>query len=347
MRISLTLLSASVASIQLLPSVVTAQSRDSATTIGVPQQTRSLFRRGLAAYNSGQVDTARQLFLQAWAIRPSADVAMELAQTEMDLGKYVDAAEHLDYALRNFTPSINEKMRNIAKLAHSEVVRHVARITVDVNIEGAEVLLNGRVVGKSPVQETLYADAGNCVIQARLGATNVSKSLVAEPGKELRVTLTLEQPAKLASDSGLVPGSPGEYRPTAFSDTLDTHRNPVPLIIGGAVTVLAFSAGLGLRIASNSAEDDASTLSATLGSQGCSTPNANAALCASLRHSIEKSDRERNWSTASFVIASAALVGTAAYWFWPRKKHHVAQNGVAISGSAGTNAGALVLTGSW
>jgi tetratricopeptide (TPR) repeat protein len=345
MKLLLALLGASLVAFQSIPRCAKAQVDEGTSAFADSQQTRALFRRGLAAYNSGQVETARQLFLQAWAIRPSADVAMELAQTEIDLTKYVDAAEHLDYALRNFTPSINEKMRNIAKQAHTEVLHHVARLTVTVSRADAEVLLNGRVVGKSPIVGRLYADAGNCVVQARLGSATVAQSLIAEAGEEYPVTLTIE-PSKDADERGL-PQEPLDARyPGRFSDASEARRSLVPVVVGGALTVVGFSAGLGLRLASNSAEDDASTLSASLGSQGCAEPNANANVCASLRHTLEKSDRERNWSTASFILASATLVGTAAYWFWPQKKARGTRGAVVVSGALGPSAGGLSVTGS-
>jgi hypothetical protein len=305
-------------------------------------QTRTLFRKGLASYNAGQVETARQLFLTAWAIQPSADVAMELAQTEMDLGKYVDAAEHLDYALRNFTPSINEKMRHIARQAYTDVLHRVAKLNVTVNQDGAEVLLNGRVVGKTPLPGSLYAPAGSCVVQARWGISSASETLLAEPGKEVPIILALQRAGGPASDLTTAQ-EPHHHEPLLTSAA--THKSLVPVIVGGAIAVLGLTTGVGLRIASNSEANNAQKISSGLGVEGCVGTNANSSNCTTLRDSLRKSDRERNWSTAGFVVGSAALLSMAAYWFWPRKQNAVAASGFRVSGTLSPHSGGVAVVG--
>lgn len=333
---------AAFVSLQLMGGLAFAQSEDTRLPTGTSMQTRTLFRKGLASYNAGQVETARQLFLTAWAIQPSADVAMELAQTEMDLGKYVDAAEHLDFALRNFTPSINDKMRNIARQAYTDVLRRVAKLNVTVNQDGAEVLINNRLVGKTPLPGSLYAEAGNCVVQAKWGTSSASKTLLAEPGKELPVILALQPAAGSVSDLTMTQGAP-------HSEPLLTSAVPqtslVPVIVGGAITVLGLATGVGLRIASDSETNNAQKISSGLGVEGCAGANVNSSTCTALHDSLRKSDRERNWSTACFVVGSAALLGTAAYWFWPRKHEAARTSGFRVSGTLSTNSGGVAVVG--
>lgn len=321
----------------------TEVTQSTSSGVEISARTRALFRKGLAAYNAGQVDTARQLFLQAWEIRPSADVAMELAQTEMDLGRYVEAAEHLEYALRNFTPSINEKMRNIARQAHSEVRRHVARLNVEVDRQGAEVILNGRVVGMSPLTSPLYAEPGNCVVQARLGRDIASQTLLTGSGKDFSVRLTLALPS---TTTGPLPvADVGQSEPRPFDQDTSPRRDVVPVAIGGTLAVAGIVAGIGLRLAANSEEDNAKRLSASLGGQSCTGANTGTATCSALRDSVNKSDSERNWSTACLVVGSAALVATATYWLWPRKKSPDPHSQLRVSAGAGPTSAGLLVSG--
>jgi hypothetical protein len=343
MKHLLLLANVALISLQLMGRNAFAQSEDTRLPTGTSSQTRTLFRKGLASYNAGQVETARQLFLTAWAIQPSADVAMELAQTEMDLGKYVDAAEHLDYALRNFTPSINEKMRSIARQAYTDVLRRVAKLNVTVNQDGAEVLLNSRVVGKTPLPGSLYTEAGSYVVQARRGNSSASESLLAEPGKEMPVILALQPAGGTASD--LRTEQEPHHEPLLTSAA--THKSLVPVIVGGAVTILGLATGLGLRIASDSEANNAQRISSRLGIEGCTGTNANASTCTALRDSLSKSDRERNWSTAGFVVGSAAILSTAVYWFWPRKQDAAAASGFHVSGTLSANSGGVAVVGAF
>jgi hypothetical protein len=325
-------------SLQLLGRHAFAQSEDTRLPIGTSMQTRTLFRKGLSSYNAGQVETARQLFLAAWAIQPSADVAMELAQTEMDLGKHVDAAEHLDYALRNFTPSINEKVRSIARQAYTDVLRRVAKLNVTVNQDGADLLLNNRVVGRTPLPGSLYVEAGSCVVEAKWRTSSASETLLAVPGKELPVILALQP-------SGSLTAAQGSTRSEPLLTATAPHKNIVPVIVGGAITVLGLAAGVGLQIASDSETNNAQRISSGLGIESCAGANANSSACTALRDSLRKSDRERNWSTAGFVVGSAALLSTAAYWFWPRKHEAAVASGFRVSGTLSTDAGGVTVTG--
>ena len=331
-------------SLQLIGRHAFAQSDDMRLPTGTSMQTRTLFREGLASYNAGQVETARQLFLTAWTIQPSADVAMELAQTEMDLGKYVDAAEHLDYALRNFTPSINEMMRSIARQAYTDVLRRVAKLNVTVNQDGAEVLLNSRVIGKTPLPGSLYAEAGSCVVQARWGTSSATETLLAEPGQELPVILALQPSGGPASD---LRSAQEPHQPEPSLTSAAAHKSLVPVIVGGAITMLALATGVGLRIASDSEANNAQRISSGLGIEGCIGTNANSSTCIALHDSLRKSDRERNWSTAGFVVGSTAILSTAVYWFWPRRQDAAAASGFRVSGNLSANAGGVALVGAF
>ena len=317
-----------------------------ASAADTPSQTRELFRKGLAAYNAGQIEEAHHLFLQAWSIQPSADVAMQLAQTEIDLGKYADAAEHLDFALRNFTPSINDKMRSLAKQAFSDVVRHVAKMSITVNQAGAEILINGRIVGKAPLTHSVYADTGNCVVEARFEGASATKSLLVEPGKDASVELTLTPLAPSQAQANPAPVAPIPP-PVQPAPTPVNHSQPsiVPVIVGGAVAIVGIGTGVGLRLASNSEDDHAKSLLARLGAGHCAGAAASSPDCQTLMDSLKKTDRERNGSTVGFLVGGAALVGTALYWFWPREDSKSSAKAWHINGTIGNGNGRLLLEG--
>jgi hypothetical protein len=257
----------------------------------------------------------------------------------------VQAAGHLDYAMRNFTPSINEKMRNIARQAHAEALRHVTRLNVKVNQNGSEIFLNGRVVGRSPLPEVLYAEPGDCVVEARLGASAASQTLSAEPGAEIPVDLVLEVRATgrdtTRNDFGPIRGN---AQPSPYSAERSPRSSLVPVALGGTLAVVGFATGIGLRLAAEADEDQAKRLAATVGVGGCRGTNGDSANCRALSDSLKSSDTESNWSTACLVIGSAAAVATAVYWFWPRKTS-TSSSRPEVSASVAAGQATLLISG--
>jgi hypothetical protein len=119
------------------------------------------------------------------------------------------------------------------------------------------------------------------------------------------------------------------------------EKSVVPLIIGGGVTALALASGIGFRIAASSRQNDADRL-AHAADWECS--GAGKASCRELRDAHDAVDRNKNLSTASFIVAGAAAVGTLAYWLWP---HASAQTGVRAGAAIASQGGAISLTGSF
>jgi len=85
-----------------------AQTKASAAD-GDETRVRSLYRKAAAAFGAGKYEDAQVLLLEAWHLRRSYDVAAALGQAELELKRYRDAAEHLQYAVKNFAPVKSEK----------------------------------------------------------------------------------------------------------------------------------------------------------------------------------------------------------------------------------------------
>jgi hypothetical protein len=90
----------------------------------------------------------------------------------------------------------------------------------------------------------------------------------------------------------------------------------VPVVIGGAVFAVGVGTGIVFRMAANSKYDDARSLSSKNGLYGCY--GFSSSDCGSQKSAWESKDRDRNISTAGFIIAGAALLAVPIYWYWPR-----------------------------
>ena len=89
------------------------------------QQVRNLVNEGAAASAKNDWEGARAALLKAWEIRPLATIAANLGYVELKLGKYREAAEHLQFFLDK-APTDRPERRNDAEQELAECRKHVA-----------------------------------------------------------------------------------------------------------------------------------------------------------------------------------------------------------------------------
>jgi hypothetical protein len=305
------------------PVAVFAQSPDKAEVAQENKRVRELFRKGSKALEARKYLEAQRALEEAWSIRQTYDVAAALAQAESELGHYAKAAGYLDFCLKNIAPAESEQTLQHLQKAFEDVKQHLAVVRVTVNRDGAEVYIGDRTVGTSPLPSDLYLEPGTLSVRARHGELEATDTLVTEAGGQYSLDLSLAEPARPESTPELVPApavTPPSSTPLDGGSRDGKAPNLVPVVVGGTVFLLGVGTGLGLHFAATSDEEDADTIRARTGPDGCATGAADPNDCASLASLAESQDRNRNLSTASFVVAGAALVGTAVYWFWPRGK---------------------------
>jgi hypothetical protein len=303
--------------------VAFAQSPDKAEVAQENKRVRELFRKGSKALESRKYVEAQKVLEEAWSIRQTYDVAAALAQAESELGHYAKAANYLDFCLKNIAPAESEQTLQQLQKAFEDVKQHLAVVRITVNRAGAEVSIGDRSVGTSPLPSDLYLEPGTLSVRARHEGLEATDTLVTEAGGQYSLDLSLAEPARAASTPDPVPATPVVPPPSTPRDSgLRDGKTPnlVPVVVGGTVLLLGVGTGLGLHFAATSDEQDADKIRARTGPNGCATGSGNSSDCASLESLAESQDRNRNLSTASFVVAGAALVGTAVYWFWPRGK---------------------------
>lgn len=151
-----------------------------------------LFSEGRAAFNEQRYADGLRAFEQAWKIRKSYDIAGALAQTEMQLGKHRDAAEHLAFVLRTFPATGDDGLRKTLEAAFADVKKHVAAVRVVASVNGAEVRVDGVPVGHAPLADDIFVMPGTHMIEARLERhLTASKKLDAKEGTAERVELAL------------------------------------------------------------------------------------------------------------------------------------------------------------
>ena len=280
---------------------------------------RTLYKKAQAAFEAGYFEQARGLFLQAYGIQPRAEVALGLGQSEFELKRYRDCAEHLDFAIHNLGPNVSEAVFAQAKKALAEAKTRVAVLHVATQRAGAEILVDGKAVGTTPLGLPLYIEPGAHEIAARLGQNGITRPVSMQAGQESSINLPFAARGSVDESpwSSGAPRAASHDEPSRPSTSeLSQPRSLIPVIIGGAAVLAAATTAIVFRIDSDSQFDDADALRTKLARTGCSSSPVSGD-CAALMTASQNGDRSRNWSTAAMVIATGALLGTVAYWYWP------------------------------
>ncbi|MGC4067248.1 MAG: PEGA domain-containing protein [Polyangiaceae bacterium] len=289
------------------------------------KQWNLFFQEARAAYGGGQFVKARSLYLKALAIKSTPRILANLAQVEVRLEAYKSAANHAAASLEELGSDKGVE----AELAKAK--KHVAAIVITSNVEGASVTVDGESFGTTPLRMPVYVESGERkVVLSKAGYATAERNLSLEKGTERRVEMPLT-PDTAPATTPVAAGQASTAEPTKAGATKATpaapfeepkrepaKANPAVLIAGGVVAVGGLVAGLVFNAKANSKYDDAEAKSKESGVSGCYGAAAHSPECKAQMGELEDGDCARNWSTASFVVGGAALVGTAVYWFWPR-----------------------------
>lgn len=334
-----------------------AQSAPTNTDVSAQnERVRELFRQGADAFDKKEFSRARSLWLEAWSLRQTYDVATALGQVELELGLPREAAQHLDFALRNFPPQLSanalERLRKMFARAASEV----GALDVQVARAGAAVLVDSKAVGTTPLASPVFLTPGTHIITVRSGADTASRPVTVNSGDHQ--LLVLELPARTQSEpvsaapasAETSPATPSSAPPSPPPTEAKSGLTP-PLIAGAAVTVVGASAGVLFALLASHERDRADTFRAEVPDGACSPALPSNATCTDLRHAAEAHDRDRVISISAFVVSGAAAVGTAVYWVTTRSKdaNRIGglERGVRIAPAIGARSAAVSVLGVW
>ncbi|MEJ7731795.1 MAG: PEGA domain-containing protein [Polyangiaceae bacterium] len=294
-----------------------------------------LFHQGSAAYDAGRFEEALRSWRAAWDLHRTFDIAGNLAQVELKLGKRRGAAEHLTYALRNFPPSAKATVRAEMEARLDALKKDIPSVRVRVNVPEAEVLVDGQVVGRAPLSDALYVEPGKHLIAARhAGHTEAQQEVELAPGNTQDVELTLaaaplEQPATPADG-----GAP---------------RLNTGLLVGGiALAAAGLATGIVGTVVSSGAASDEADLQGPLDAQGissCLMP-ANQLACTDRDDARDRKRTFRGVGIAGFVVGGAAAIATVVY-VATRPTSRVVTEGRQVTPNAwlGPRGGALGVSG--
>ncbi|MDO9019936.1 MAG: tetratricopeptide repeat protein [Deltaproteobacteria bacterium] len=154
-------------------------------------EARVAFQAGVQSYAEQRYAEALESFRTAYRIRPHPSVLVNIANCYVALNRPQDAISTFERFLNDPTVAPTPQQRTEIETALTEARRHLATINVLVFPPGAEVYLDGDLVGTAPLRRPLQTGPGPHVIEARqAGGGTVQHQARVEGGGT--VTLTLD-----------------------------------------------------------------------------------------------------------------------------------------------------------
>lgn len=190
---------------------------------------------------------AYDLLERAWKLKHSHDIAGNLGQVALKLGRYKKAATFLDRCLRLFPPTGNTEQRTQIQTLLDSARVHVAAVQLHIAPQRGEIVLD-RITVLGPVgsqPELLYVDPGMHVVQVRdEGRILAEQSFVAVANSSHDVNVfrndgsssNREPKAAAASLDGASRNKPSNKSPAVAPGS----HSSAPLVIGAAATVASF-----------------------------------------------------------------------------------------------------------
>lgn len=276
-----------------------------------PERVRDLLTRGTEALSANRHEEARSLLSEAFRLKRSYDVAAALGQSELELGKYRDSAEHFEYAIREFPPGESRKLLKQLESGFATSKARVAALHISVNQAGSEVSVDGAVVGTSPLPGDIFVEPGQHTLGARLGAGSaVERVVVVAAGKDYPVELQLTPKAA-------APVSPADASASSVANVPPKNDSAVSaktitLIGGGALTAVLLGVGIAERVRASNADNDAADLRDQL--SGSCSPESADPVCQELIETLDRRNTANQIAIYTFAGAGLAAAATAAIW---------------------------------
>jgi tetratricopeptide (TPR) repeat protein len=320
--LSLTLAPVSVAHAQD-PSAAAAQAR---------------FNEGVVAYEKRDFERARLLFLQSVALQPRGSALRNLGLCEMQLGRPVEALDHLRGALR--LPDLDPSRRTVTQNDLREAYAATGHLVIE-TMDGATLAVDGQPVeGNAPFREPIDVMPGAHVLEAKVADKKSLATVDARAGVLVVANLPIDgSGAPSSGTSPLVASGP-------LSDTLLTAGPPAgsssppywntrrSVGLGLFAAGLASTAvGIYFYTQANDASDRESAARAGLQPYSCSVA-AQPPECAiaSDARSTQHDDAVLNY--VFLGAGGAAIVVGAALFLWPNSRSILVTPAVGAS-SAG------------
>ena len=205
---------------------------------------QSLLTEGSALYEKGDYAGALEKFNAAYASYPSPKLMFNIGQADRDLSRPVEALEAFEKFLASNTGAAPETIAD-ARKSVAELRDKLGRIRIDCETLGAEVNVDGKSVGLTPLPDLVWATPGRHQITASHENTIPAlEDVDVTAGSVGTVTLRL-RPLAIPVAAEPAPEPMAVPPPSPANPDLGTSPAPVPANIDLASSPAQDGAGKG------------------------------------------------------------------------------------------------------
>jgi hypothetical protein len=294
---------------------------------------RDLLKRAAAALNKGRPIEALQAWRTAYEIRPELGLACDIGRAEVEHGRVLEGAQFLGTCLHLASPEppdyLKSKLPKLREL-YDKARKEVGSLVIVARESGAEVSVDGRRVGKTPLREIFVDPGTRRVVIEREGYKREELTITIRKGEERTI------PVKLIKLAPIAKAAPGPLLPVRErKDLRPPDWSPTVLVGGASATAIGIGLGAAFTVVSNGKAADSTeqvpALRADL-SNACTREITHPACVAYLDAETERR-RFRDLAVVSFVTAGIAAAATVAYIVYPRapKKPSLGKGGVVLA----------------
>lgn len=171
----------------LAPSPAAAQ-----TPAEVAAQARAAFERGVEEMEAGRWQPALDAFHESIELRPTQVAVLNAGKCLESLHRPREALLMYERFLRDYRADATAQRRTAAEERIRELRATMGTVLIAIDVDGAEVMVDGESVGRSPLAEALMLPAGTHAIIARLeGRPDATASTTVRPGEQSTVALNV------------------------------------------------------------------------------------------------------------------------------------------------------------
>lgn len=161
------------------------------------EEARAHFETGAALFNAHNYDGALVEFQESYRLRPVPVVLFNIAQTLKLLYRYEEAIAAYEQYLAE-ERGIDAARRRAVQQTIEELRAATAPITIATDLPGAEIRVDGRLVGTTPLPGPLVLAAGSRRIEATLDGRETSQEIDVVGGRAAELTLAIPPPPESA-----------------------------------------------------------------------------------------------------------------------------------------------------
>jgi len=155
-------------------------------------EAEALILQGLQLREQGKDFDALQLFERAHALAPSPRALAQRALAEQALGRWVQAEEHLREALASTSDPWIVQHRAALEGALAVIGEHLGHLQINGGVAGAELRLDGRLVGRLPLSAPMRVVVGRPLLEVTLaGHYPVRREITIKAGSLSTETIEL------------------------------------------------------------------------------------------------------------------------------------------------------------